>query len=310
MPAAEQFSLGAALLVAVCIAVAVAACGDECPKCMVTLHKPDACGNAEPKQVCNPDDNDYCQNQGGHKVCASVDTSICCKGLCRYVLAITGTCVCVEGTQLACSSGGKKGTQTCLDASKNGVEGTRWDACEVPADPPPVITYFHDADGDSYCGEARQATSPPASDWKTICTMEPPQCDRDPRAHTITTEVCGDGIDNDCRGGDLACPPPPKQTYYRDADGDSYCGESQEATSPPGPGWVTSCRTEPAQCENNAAVHAIKPEICGDGIDNDCYGGDETDCPPERCCCGNGFCPRGVLLGSPGCNRICAQNGG
>jgi len=38
---------------------------------------------------------------------------------------------------------------------------------------------------------------------------EQARCDSDPSVNPSRPEVCGDGIDNDCRGGDLVCPPPP-----------------------------------------------------------------------------------------------------
>lgn len=62
-------------------------------------------------------------------------------------------------------------------------------------------------------------------------------------------EICGDGIDQDCNGGDLAC------SGGTDADQDGYTTE-------------TDCN------DSDAAIHPGAAEVCGDGIDQDCSGSD------------------------------------
>jgi hypothetical protein len=104
-----------------------------------------------------------------------------------------------------------------------------------------------------------------------------PDCDDDNnRVHPGAGEICGDGIDNDCSGeGDRACPP-----SCSDADGDGY-GEGAAC-------WGPDCNDR-ASSVNPAAV-----EICGDGIDNDCVGGDEI-CAPR---CGDGWLSLGTVGGT------------
>ncbi|MBI5641100.1 MAG: SUMF1/EgtB/PvdO family nonheme iron enzyme [Nitrospirae bacterium] len=73
------------------------------------------------------------------------------------------------------------------------------------------------------------------------------------------TEICGDGIDQNCDGVDLACAPDPNDT---DNDGDGF--------------------TE-SQGDCNDGSNTIFPgatEICGDGIDQDCSGADLLCGPP------------------------------
>ncbi|MBM3427825.1 MAG: T9SS type A sorting domain-containing protein, partial [Bacteroidetes bacterium] len=78
--------------------------------------------------------------------------------------------------------------------------------------------------------------------------------DNDATINPGATEVCGDGIDNNCDGQvDEGC------STGTDADGDGY---------------VT-----PADCnDNNAAINPGATEICGDGIDNNCTGGIDEGC--------------------------------
>jgi hypothetical protein len=80
--------------------------------------------------------------------------------------------------------------------------------------------------------------------------------DNDWNIHPNATEICRDGIDQDCWGGDLLdC----------DNDGDGY-PES------------TDCN------DNDPAIHPNAEEICGDGIDQDCWEGDR-ECPPCEVTC-------------------------
>ena len=72
-------------------------------------------------------------------------------------------------------------------------------------------------------------------------------------------EICGDGIDQDCSGADLACPPDPNTV---DNDGDGFSENQGDCN------------------DDNAAIYLGAAEICGDGIDQDCSGADLACTPP------------------------------
>lgn len=77
--------------------------------------------------------------------------------------------------------------------------------------------------------------------------------DNDATVYPGAIEICGDGIDQDCDGSDLACQPGPMDI---DNDGDGFTeneGDCNDADNTIYPGAI---------------------EICGDGIDQDCNGSD------------------------------------
>ncbi|MFT3925979.1 MAG: MopE-related protein [Myxococcales bacterium] len=81
--------------------------------------------------------------------------------------------------------------------------------------------------------------------------------DNDVTIHPDAVDRCGDGIDQDCDGQDPSCDAPP--TCPRDVDGDG---------------------AQPAECggcdcdDNNPTIHCGAVDVCGDGVDQDCQGGD------------------------------------
>jgi hypothetical protein len=89
--------------------------------------------------------------------------------------------------------------------------------------------------------------------------------DAEPSAYDGATEVCGDGVDNDCVDGDLSC-----GDGCVDGDGDGSFAISADCAE------GTDCN------DAVAAVNIDAIEVCEDMIDNNCSG---ADAPCEAAAC-------------------------
>ncbi len=112
-----------------------------------------------------------------------------------------------------------------------------------------TVTLYTNDGGTTY----RQGSCPtPTTDADSDGYPSTTDCnDTNAAIHPGATEVCGDGIDQDCSGADLSC------GGTTDADGDGYPS-------------TTDCN------DRDQYVYPNAFDFCGDGIDQDCSGGDET----------------------------------
>lgn len=132
-----------------------------------------------------------------------------------------------------------------------------------------LASFYKDADGDGFgdSAEKMEAVTAPVGyvDNDYDCN------DNDPLINPDASEICGDGIDNNCDGVSTAC----SQRWYADSDGDGYGDPNTslyETTQPAG--YVddyTDCN------DSDAGINPGATEIPYDGIDQDCNGWDLTD---------------------------------
>jgi formylglycine-generating enzyme required for sulfatase activity len=197
----------------------------------------------------------------------------------------------------------------------NGVD----DNCSGAVDEGVTNTYYQDGDNDTYGNTAvsTQACSLPAgyvSD-NTDCD------DAVGSVYPGATETCGDGIDQDCNGGDLSCDAVDDDgdglsdidgdcddtddtiypgatevvddgidqncdgfdliTWYLDSDGDGY-GDPASTTTANENAQPLGYVADNTDCDDSVgAAYPGNTEICNDGLDNDCN--TFTDCDDATC---------------------------
>jgi hypothetical protein len=130
-------------------------------------------------------------------------------------------------------------TENCTDGVDNNCNGLIDAQDPAAVGCPPVCT---DADGDNFATEGGACGAVDCND--TNASVNP-----------AVTEVCNDGLDNNCDGRiDEGCGP-----VCTDLDGDGFAAEGGACGQ--------------ADCDDtDAAVHPAAQEICTDGIDNNCNG--------------------------------------
>jgi len=152
---------------------------------------------------------------------------------------------------------------TCIDKLKlgeyiclNGVASGKQYTCQYGClggvcQSSPTLLKCADGDFDTYRNPAFPAG----------CTMSgTADCnDGNAAVHPGATEICGNGVDEDCSGADLACAP------CTDADGDGF----QNPNSPAG--CTLTIGYGLSDCNDaNAAINPWAAEICGNSVDENC----------------------------------------
>lgn len=248
----------------------------------------------------NTDCNDNCSSchPGGTETCDSKDND--CDGQSDEGVGTTwyrdadgdGYGNPSNSTQACSQPGGYVSNNSDCNDSNGNVHPGATEVCgngiddDCVAGDQPCNTWYRDADGDGHGNpndSIQSTTQPPGYvSNNTDCN------DSNTAVHLGAIEICGNGIDEDCNGLDLSCP----MTWYRDADGDGYGNANVSVQSQTQPAGFVADHTD---CnDNNAHIHPGASEICGNGIDEDCSGGDLA-CPPIGACCLNGkTCDTGV----------------
>jgi len=263
------------------------ACGTEC---VDTTSDPDHCGDCDDPcltgQTCQ---NSQCYCENGLVACGDecVDTSSsnahcgeCDKPCLGHTTCILGECGCADSSLTACG-------EVCVDTDTSNEHCGGCDSpclgdlscvlgeCECPGGLTECGTSCVDITStNQHCGGCDRLCDPPhvtsggcvSSDCTySQCSVDYYDLNQDAwdgcEYHCAPVspgaEVCGDGEDNDCDGS-------------RICDGGTVDGDVDDY------GSIASGGTD---CDDtDATIHPGAKEICGDGIDQDCVGGD-LECP-------------------------------
>jgi cysteine-rich repeat protein len=224
-----------------------------------------------------------------------------------------------------CGNGLVEGRETCDDRNTQSCDG-----CSASCRAEPLQNWYTDGDGDTYGNPASAAQSAfcaPAGKVSnnTDCN------DANAAFNPGVTDVCSDGIDQNCDGVDQACVcgdgvrgsseacddgnlascdgcSADCQTveslgaYYPDADGDGFGSTgapvSAYCASPGRAGNNTDCN------DSAASIYPGAPDACSDGIDQDCNGQDRS-CVLGSSCASNAECPTGFCVDGVCCENAC-----
>lgn len=155
-----------------------------------------------------------------------------------------------------------------------------------------ATTWYLDADADGYYASSTSSCTNPGSGFTATQGINGDCNDAVASIHTGATEICGNGIDEDCSGADLSCGNAgcmdpiacnynaaatiedgsctyATLEYFTDADADGFgAGLSSLFCSNPGAGFSLSN----TDCDdNNAGISPNAIEICN-GLDENCNG--------------------------------------
>jgi len=173
-----------------------------------------------------------------------------------------GVGACAAGGATSCDAGavhdscapGTPSDETCdfVDDDCDGLTDEGFADCDGDGRPECLDI---DADGDSECSEN--------------------DCDDfNPKVNPFAEEVCN-GIDDNCRNGIDEEGAGGCDTYYRDADGDTWGTDENKCLCVPTGDFSA---TRPGDCDDGApGVHPEAPDARCDGVDDDCDGLTDED---------------------------------
>jgi hypothetical protein len=167
-----------------------------------------------------------------------------------------------------------------------------------------AVAYYLDADGDGFAVSTTSSCSNPGAGYTTTVLPLTDCNDSSSSVYPGASEVCGNGVDDDCANGDLVCPIPGCMnasacnynaaatvdngtctfavTYYLDADNDGFAVSTTSSCSNPGAGYTTSVLPLTDCNDSSSSVYPGASEVCGNGVDDDCANGDLV-CPIPGC---------------------------
>ena len=167
-----------------------------------------------------------------------------------------------------------------------------------------ATVWYLDADADGYYVSTQSACVNPGAGYSSTMGVSGDCDDTSASINAAATEICGDGIDQNCDGLDEACAIPgctdatacnyePVATqddgsctysidWYLDLDVDGYASEILNACFSPGVDY-TSTVLPLIDCDDtDASINPGATDVCENGVDEDCSGADAS-CTVSGC---------------------------
>lgn len=143
--------------------------------------------------------------------------------------------------------------------------------CDGSVDEGVFVDFYADADGDGFGSGEPQAACTDQPPFVPAATQGGDCLDTDAGVYPGADEFCN-GLDNDC-DGDIDEDPVSGPTWYSDADSDGYGDPASALVACIQPSDTVALGSD---CDDaNTSVYPGAPEICGDGILNDCDASEE-----------------------------------
>ena len=141
-----------------------------------------------------------------------------------------------------------------------------------------ALNWYTDTDGDGFGDDSTVTT---ACSQPSGLVAEGGDCDETSTDINPDADEACDGVDTDCNGvldDDYATD---ASTWYADTDSDSFGDPNSTTTACDQPSGYLA---DDQDCDDtNTNINPDAEEVCSDGIDDDCDGTADQDCPVEHC---------------------------
>gem|GEM_PF-1515453 len=198
--------------------------------------------------------------------------------------------ICEDGIDQDCNGGDLKCPPEDVDDDADGFTENQGDCNDDDADIHPDAEEICGDDVDQNCDNDLRCPADVDDDGDGFTENQGDCDDSDAMAYPNAREICEDKIDQNCDGKDMDCPP---DMNMSDDDRDGFSENMGDCD------------------DNNPDIYPRAPDICGDGIDQDCNGSDR-ECPPEDMdddgdghTENQGDCDDGNASVHPGAEEIC-----
>ena len=217
--------------------------------------------------------------------------------------------ICGDGIDQNCNGSDTICSPNDIDNDSDGYTENQGDCDDSNVVLNPGTVWYKDSDSDGYSDGATkmQCLRPAGFKLPSELTSSSGDCrDSDNKSYPGATEICGDGIDQNCNGSDLLCDPRdvdndndgytenqgdcddsnvvlnPSTVWYKDSDNDGYSDGSTKTQCQSLTGYklASNLNATSGDCrDNDNQSYPGANEVCGDTIDQNCNGQVDETCP-------------------------------